>query len=216
MRTSMLFRKQLLGVDCTLPHDLSLFSIMIYSTTSPAEAIESNVLAYFKHDLKSYILNNKFVAFIFESSTPIRIDCFEFVAFAFGIRRRFGLPSGQPNGYGYCALGRNTPPLFRLLRPRAQYASAVSAIAPKGAIRLHGRAMCSGASALARIRTAFFRWQPCPKRWLRNSIDTMNDHSTKPYYCWASSPRQRRVMNEFRSILSPLGLMASRLGTAEG
>ena len=79
MRTSMLFRKQLLGVDCTLPHDLSLFSIMIYSTTSPAEAIESNVLAYFKHDLKSYILNNKFVAFIFESSMPIRIDCFEFV-----------------------------------------------------------------------------------------------------------------------------------------
>lgn len=110
MRTSMLFRKQLLGVDCTLPHDLSLFSIMIYSTTSPAEAIESNVLAYFKHDLKSYILNNKFVAFIFESSMPIRIDCFEFVAFAFGIRRRFGLPSGQPNGYGYCAQGRNTPP----------------------------------------------------------------------------------------------------------
>ena len=123
MRTSMLFRKQLLGVDCTLPHDLSLFSIMIYSTTSPAEAIESNVLAYFKHDLKSYILNNKFVAVIFESSMPIRIDCFEFVAFAFGIRRRFGLPSGQPNGYGYCALGairlrcfgycaqgRNTPP----------------------------------------------------------------------------------------------------------
>ena len=106
----MLFRKQLLGVDCTLPHDLSLFSIMIYSTTSPAEAIESNVLAYFKHDLKSYILNNKFVAFIFESSMPIRIDCFEFVAFAFGIRRRFGLPSGQPNGYGYCAQGRNTPP----------------------------------------------------------------------------------------------------------
>ena len=94
MRTSMLFLKQLLGVDCTLPHDLSLFSIMIYSTTSPAEAIESNVLAYFKHDLKSYILNNKFVAFIFESSMPIRIDCFEFVAFAFGIRRRFGLPSG--------------------------------------------------------------------------------------------------------------------------
>lgn len=110
MRTSMLFRKQLLGVDCTLPHDLSLFSIMIYSTTSPAEAIESNVLAYFKHDLKSYILNNKFVAFIFESPMPIRIDCFEFVAFAFGIRRRFGLPSGQPNGYGYCAQGRNTPP----------------------------------------------------------------------------------------------------------
>ena len=110
MRKSMLFRKQLLGVDCTLPHDLSLFSIMIYSTPSPAEAIESNVLAYFKHDLKSYILNNKFVAFIFESSMPIRIDCFEFVAFAFGIRRRFGLPSGQPNGYGYCALGRNTPP----------------------------------------------------------------------------------------------------------
>lgn len=73
----------------------------------------------------------------------IRIDCFEFVAFAFGIRRRFGLPSGQPNGYGYCAQGRNTPPLFRLLRPL-------------GAIRLHGRAMCSGASALARIRTAFF------------------------------------------------------------
>ena len=110
MRTSMLFRKQLLGVDCTLPHDLSLFSIMIYSTTSPAEAIESNVLAYFKHDLKSYILNNKFVDFLFESSMPIRIDCFEFVAFAFGIRRRFGLPSGQPNGYGYCAQGRNTPP----------------------------------------------------------------------------------------------------------
>ena len=140
MRTSMLFRKQLLGVDCTLPHDLSLFSIMIYSTTSPAEAIESNVLAYFKHDLKSYILNNKFVAFIFESSMPIRIDCFEFVAFAFGIRRRFGLPSGQPNGYGYCALGRNTPPLFRLLRPRAQYAStAVLCARAQAPLRAYAR-----------------------------------------------------------------------------
>lgn len=28
---------------------------MIYSKISPAEAIESNVLAYFKHDLKSCI-----------------------------------------------------------------------------------------------------------------------------------------------------------------
>ena len=67
MRTSMLFRKQLLGVDCTLPHDLSLFSIMIYSTTSPAEAIESNVLAYFKHDLKSYILNKIYFSAALES-----------------------------------------------------------------------------------------------------------------------------------------------------
>ena len=145
MRTSMLFRKQLLGVDCTLPHDLSLFSIMIYSTTSPAEAIESNVLAYFKHDLKSYILNNKFVAFIFESSMPIRIDCFEFVAFAFGIRRRFGLPSGQPNGYGYYALGRNTPPLFRLLRPRAQYAStAVLCARAQAPLRAYARLFFDG------------------------------------------------------------------------
>lgn len=55
MRTSMLFRKQLLGLDRTLPHDLSLFSIMIYSTTSPVAPIGSNVLASFKYDLKSYI-----------------------------------------------------------------------------------------------------------------------------------------------------------------
>ena len=123
---------------------------------------------------------------------PFRIDCFEFVAFAFGIRRRFGLPSGQPNGYGYCAQGRNTPPLFRLLRPL-------------GAIRLHGRAMCSGASALARIRTAFFSMATMPET-MAPKLDRHNERSfnPNPMIAGASSPRQRRVMNELPSILSPL------------
>ena len=123
MRTSMLFRKQLLGVDCTLPHDLSLFSIMIYSTTSPAEAIESNVLAYFKHDLKSYILNDKFVASYLNrrcpsestvsSSSPLPS------AYGDGLACPLGSPMATAIGplgeirlrcFGYCAQGRNTPP----------------------------------------------------------------------------------------------------------